>query len=70
MGAVPGTGNDLVVEIFERCGEVRDLIAKEHAAQALFTAEGDGGNAELLSVCGDVPGGVIRHCLLECPERS
>ena len=67
---MPGTGNDLVVEIFERCGEVRDLIAKEHTAQAFLATERDGGNAERLSVVGDVPGGVIRHCLLECPEGS
>lgn len=65
---MPGAGNDLIAEIFLGGREMTDLIAKEHAAQALFTAEGGGGNGERFSVVGHVPGGVIRHCLLERPE--
>ena len=65
---MPGAGNDLIVEIFPGGSEMSDLIAKEHAAQALLATERDGGNGERFSVVGHVPGGVIRHCLLERPE--
>ena len=68
MGAVPGTGKDLVVEIFQRGGEVRDLLTGEHAAEALLTTERGEGNGDFFSVVGDIPGGVIGDCLLECPE--